>query len=143
MTGQTDLNFLLAGMDPLLRPEDYVFCTMPDALYGDMSHLSPLACFQEAEGLTLILEKQKAEASGLSYTGVFRCITLRVHSSLTAVGLTAAVSTALAKREISANIVAAFFHDHIFVPEAQASTAMSVLRHLSLQEAKGFEGHSV
>ena len=87
--------------------------------------------FREPEGLTLILEKQVARHAGLDFEGVFRLITLMVHSSLEAVGLTAAVSTQLAKRGIAANVVAAFYHDHLFVPADKASLAMDALRELS------------
>lgn len=90
-----------------------------------------LAVFREVEGLTLILPRAEAERAGYTFDGVFCCITLAVESSLHAVGLTAAVAGALAREGIAANVVAAFHHDHVFVPVDQAATAMETLRHLS------------
>jgi hypothetical protein len=55
---------------------------------------------------------------------------LTVHSSLEAVGLTAAVSKALTEANISCNVVAAYYHDHIFVPVKDAKQAMRVLEKL-------------
>ena len=81
----------------------------------------------EQEGLTVIVEKQQAQRANLEFDGVFKLITLTVHSSLDAVGLTAAVSTKLAKHGISANVVAAFYHDHIFVQTEKAEHAMTAL----------------
>ena len=60
-----------------------------------------------------------------------RQITLKVHSSLEAIGLTAAMSRALMEAGISANVVAAYYHDHIFVPAADAERAVEALRQLS------------
>ena len=51
----------------------------------------------------------------------FAWITLGVESPLTAVGLTAAVSTALAEAGIACNVVAAMRHDHVFVPFDRAA----------------------
>ena len=62
----------------------------------------------------------------------FRCITLRVHSSLHAVGLTAAVSAELARHAVSANVVAGYFHDHVLVPSDRAEEALKHLENLSL-----------
>jgi uncharacterized protein len=58
-------------------------------------------------------------------------ITLTIHSSLAAVGLTAAVSKALAAEGVPANIVAAAYHDHIFVPWDHRADALAILRSLS------------
>ncbi|MGO2019037.1 MAG: ACT domain-containing protein [Psychrobacter sp.] len=85
----------------------------------------------ETEGLTLVLTKDKADEAGLNYEGVFRQITLTVHSSLEAVGLTAAVSTKLTSKDISANVIAAYYHDHIFVSNDKAEQALSALKELS------------
>ena len=79
----------------------------------------------------MILDQQEAEDANLDYRGVFYCITLNVHSSLEAVGLTAAIATRLAQHNISANVVAGFFHDHIFVPENDAEQALTALQTVS------------
>lgn len=126
MTAITDLDLLLRDMRPDLRLGEYVYCTMPDEGAGWLS-LSPLGFFREDEGLTLILERTVADKAGLAYGPVMRCITLTVHSALEAVGLTAAVAAALTRHGISANVVAAYHHDHIFVPVKDAERALDAL----------------
>ncbi len=74
-----------------------------------------------------MLEKSVALDAGLVFEGAFKQITLTVHSSLDAVGLTAAVSTKLASKGISANVIAAFYHDHIFIPSEKAHQALDAL----------------
>ena len=106
---------------------DFVFCTIQDAKYGDFAELSPIASFREAEGLTLLIAKENADTAGLSYESIYKGITLKVHSSLEAVGLTAAVSSKLAEKGISVNVIAAFYHDHIFVHKERAEKAMEAL----------------
>ncbi|MBM9521026.1 ACT domain-containing protein [Desulforhopalus vacuolatus] len=118
---------LLASMKPIILDEEYVFCTINGAKYGDYSELSPLASYLEFEGLTLLLTKDNAEKANLKYEGVFKGITLTVHSSLEAVGLTAAISSKLAEKGISANVIAAYYHDHIFVQTEKAEMAMEAL----------------
>lgn len=118
-------------MQPVLGDSEYVFATLKQDSSVSLSGLAPLGTFQEKEGLTVIVPKTNADFSGLGYEGVFRRITLNVHSSLDAVGLTAAVSTALTHQNISANVVAAYYHDHIFVPVAKASQALSCLQQLA------------
>ncbi|UTV30004.1 ACT domain-containing protein [Photobacterium atrarenae] len=133
MTGMTDLNQLLRHMQPRLRDGEYVFCTttaLDDAL---LVQLKPLATFREDEGLTLILERNLAREHGFEAGSVFRAITLTVHSSLEAVGLTAAVAGKLAEKGISANVVAAYYHDHIFVQAEKAQLALDALAELSAQ----------
>lgn len=136
MAGERDLDKLLASLSPRLVDDDFVFCTIEGAAYGDFADLSPLASFSEDDGLTLVLTKQKADRAGLKYESLFRCITLDLHSSLAAVGLTAAVSRRLADRGISANIIAAYHHDHVFVPAEKAGDALSVLNEFSRRHAE-------
>jgi hypothetical protein len=62
-----------------------------------------------------------------------RRITLTVFSSLEGIGLTAAVSDALTRDGIPCNMVAAYHHDHVFVPSDKAERAMAVL--IDLQAA--------
>lgn len=116
-------------MQPELMPGEFVFCTVQSRLL-EFAELEPLASFVESEGLTLVLSKTAAEAAGLEFQGVFRQITLQVHSSLEAVGLTAAVSRALTEVNVSANVIAAYHHDHIFVPAHHADLALTTLKAL-------------
>ena len=132
MAGETDLSKMLATLQPHLRDEEYVFCTMGNGRYGDHPELEPIASFLETEGLTLVIPKSRADEQGMAYEGVFRCITLSVHSSLAAVGLTAVVATQLAAHHISANVIAAYYHDHIFVPAPHADAALAALHALGL-----------
>ncbi|MDB9999098.1 ACT domain-containing protein [Porticoccaceae bacterium] len=131
MSGETDLKAILQSLSPIMLDETYVFCTVVGARYGDYAETAPIASYQENEGLTLVLTQERADASGLSYEGLFRCISLQVHSSLESVGLTAVVAGKLAAYEISANIIAGYYHDHVFVPQAQASEAFGLLRDLN------------
>ncbi|MGR5095650.1 ACT domain-containing protein [Vibrio maritimus] len=126
MSGITDLDQLLASMEPRLVDGEFVFCTCKGSL-SEYMQLDIMGSFKEREGLTLILPQTQAGQAGLEYEGVFRMITLNVHSSLEAVGLTAAVSNKLSKRGISANVVAAYYHDHIFVQSAKADEALAAL----------------
>ena len=131
MPGETDLKAILQSLSPIMLDDTYVFCTVVGASYGDYAETAPIASYQENEGLTLVLTQERADASGLSYEGLFRCISLQVHSSLESVGLTAVVAGKLAAYEISANIIAGYYHDHVFVPQAQASEAFGLLRDLN------------
>ncbi|MDX1733495.1 MAG: ACT domain-containing protein [Halioglobus sp.] len=128
--GERDLAVLLAGLSPQLLGQEYVFCTVADGAPGDYLQLDPLATFREQEGLTLVLERGIAAGAGFPVDAPMSCITLQVHSSLAAVGLTAAVSGALAQAGISANVVAAWYHDHVFVPAGRAQEALDCLRNL-------------
>ena len=130
MNGIKDLDQLLERLDPKLSVEEYVFCSFKSAEYGDHRELNPIGTFQEDEGLTLVIGKEMAVQNGLDFSSVYRRITLQVHSSLDAVGLTASVATRLSESGISANVVAAYYHDHIFVPSAQADSAMAALQEL-------------
>lgn len=131
MSGITELNELLQSMYPKLLEPEFVFCTVSGHL-NDYISLNPIATFVEPEGVTLVLEKAKAQQAGLLFENSFRQITLTVHSSLEAVGLTAAVSTKLASKGISANVIAAFYHDHIFVQSSKAEAALSALQEFSV-----------
>lgn len=132
MSGETNLNKLIATMQPSLAEHCYVFGTIASGELAEVIKYDPISIFQEQEGLTVILTKEKAEALQMPYSGVFKCITLNVHSSLDAVGLTAAVASQLTHYNISANVVAAYYHDHIFVSVKDADTALMALKELAL-----------
>ena len=134
MNAETDLDTLIRNLKPRTLPATYVFCSLADADYGALSRTSPLASFAEAEGLTLVLTRESADQESLAYQGTFRCISLQVHSSLEAVGLTAAVTGELAAHDISANVIAGYHHDHIFVPSRQAESALRLLENVSSRQ---------
>lgn len=128
MPGETNLAKLLATLEPHLNEGDYVYCTIPDASHIDLT--DAILYFRETEGLTLILPKEKADALHLTYEYIAAWITLSVHSSLEAVGLTAAFSKALTGAGISCNVIAGYYHDHIFVAKPDAQRSMAVLKSL-------------
>lgn len=130
MSGITDLDELLRSMNPKLIESEFVFCTVSGIL-TDYVELNPVATFIESEGVTLVLKKSVAEKAGLSFDGTYNQITLTVHSSLEAVGLTAAVASKLASKGISANVIAAYYHDHVFVQTSKAEAAVSALKEFS------------
>ena len=129
MDAESDLDVLLRGMDAELRQGRYVFCTVPGGSIPDQ--VEALATVLEPEGLSLVTTQEEADGAGLPYDYVAGWITLRVHSSLHAVGLTAAVSTALAVAGISCNVVAGYHHDHLLVPLDRAEEALTELRRLA------------
>jgi hypothetical protein len=129
MTGEKDLNKLLKTMKPKLNAGDYVFCTVSNINSVNINEV--ILTFKEQEGTTIIIKKELADSLNFKYSLVFSWITLAVHSSLEAVGLTAAFSSALSEQGISCNVVAAFFHDHIFVDKKDAEKAMEVLKRFS------------
>ncbi|MBN8950389.1 MULTISPECIES: ACT domain-containing protein [unclassified Rhizobium] len=135
MPGITDLQQLLSGMKPSLAEGEFVYCSVPASMLADHIHLRPLGFFREKEGVTLILPLETAREAGFPAAPTMRMITLEVHSSLEAVGLTAAFATALGNEGISANVVAAYHHDHIFVPAADAGRAMAALQALSAAQS--------
>ncbi|MEZ8735948.1 MULTISPECIES: ACT domain-containing protein [unclassified Vibrio] len=130
MAAITDLDLLLKSMSPELIDGSYVFCTVGGGL-ADYVQLNPISTFREKEGLTLVLKEEVATKAQLNFDGVFSLITLSVHSSLEAVGLTAAFATKLGSYGISANVVAGYYHDHIFVQKDKAEAAMSALKEFS------------
>lgn len=127
---------MISSMSPVLLPDRYVFASLP-LDRTDISLLrNALATYREDEGMSLILRTDAARQAGLSVDQPMRCITLKVYSSLEGVGLTAAVSRVLAENGIACNMVAAFHHDHAFVPEEYAERAVELLETLQSEAAK-------
>ena len=129
MKGENDLKTLLRTMKPKHNIGDYVFCVVEDLKGIDIDDI--ILFFKEQEGNTIIIKKELADNLKLDYSFVSGWITLTVHSSLEAVGLTAAFSKALFEAGISCNVVAAFYHDHIFVPKEDTEKAIDVLNRFS------------
>ncbi|MAA64071.1 MAG: hypothetical protein CL581_04725 [Alteromonadaceae bacterium] len=125
------LQDLIKQLSPRLDSNSYVYCTVANARYGELEKLKPIVSIAELEGLTLVIPREQAESEGLDYYRVFRRITLEGHSSLEALGLTSVVTSLLAERGITTNVIAGFYHDHMFVPDDRADEAMDALKELA------------
>lgn len=130
MSGETNLATLLQNMQPSLDQRQFVFCCI-DALRYEQLKVTPIGIFREAEGITIILDKHYADRESLPYSNIWALITLTVHSSLTAVGFLAAITNKLAAAGISVNPVAAYYHDHLFVPWTDRERAIDLLSEFS------------
>jgi hypothetical protein len=124
----SDLDTLLARLQPALASGRYAFVAVPEGVAIDP--VAVLASVREPEGLSVVMPEAQALALGLPVAFTAAWITLSVHSDLAAVGLTAAVATALARAGISCNVIAGVYHDHLLVPVAQAARAMAALQAL-------------
>ena len=133
--GESDLLTLIAHMSPSLDDQIWAFVSV-DEVSSEYVAKHALATCREIEGTTLVVPWEIAEDFDVCSEPMAR-ITLNIHSSLEAVGLTAAVSQALASEAISANVVAGFYHDHIFVPRTAGARAVACLTLLSTA-AEGF-----
>ena len=127
--GETALAKLIANMEPVLNEGDYVFASVLNT--ASIPREITICEIKEKEGVTVIVSKKDAEALGLSYGYIAAWITLNIHSSLEAVGLTAAFASELGKNNISCNVVAGYYHDHIFVDTKDKEKALRVLKAMS------------
>ncbi len=135
MGGETDLGRMLESLAPVLSPETFVYCTVAWSRAQALG-FQPACLIDEEEGVTVVCTMEQAEGAGLDFVFPCRRITLTVNSSLEAVGLTAAIAAKLSEAGISANVVAAYYHDQVFVPEARAEEAMAVLSRMGGGEAE-------
>lgn len=124
MSGERDLARLLAGLAPTVRPVPYVIVeTDADVPAG--------AVIVEEEATTKIVEQSVADAHNLAYSYIAAWITCTIESDLEAVGMTAAISRALADIGISCNVLAGSRHDHLLVPWHRRDDAVAVLSGLA------------
>ena len=130
MSGEKNLAALLQTMRPELNTGEFVFCSLPDPAGIDAADI--ICSFREKEGITIIVNRQVADRLHFTYSFVASWITLSVHSSLEAIGLTAAFAAALTNAGIACNVVAGYYHDHIFVPVNDTIKAMETLGKLSV-----------
>jgi uncharacterized protein len=127
----SNLPELLRSMEPVLNEGVYVFASVPFTF--NASSLEPIATVREQEGLTVIVEEGRARAAKLKVLCRAVWITLKVHSDLEAVGLTAAFASVTSQANISCNVIAGAFHDHIFVPVDSGEKALTALHELQLR----------
>lgn len=129
MSGETNLTTLIRNMSPVLQTGEFVFSTVKNT--DHIPREDSIGEFKEPEGVTIIIDRKKAEHLNLSYEYIASWITLEIHSSLDAVGLTAIFSAELAKHKISCNVIAGYYHDHIFVDKKDENKVITVLKKLS------------
>lgn len=125
MTGATDLQQLLSEMRVSIREPTY--CLVSLASPSSELRDSAAAVIVEQEAVTLVITTEEAEANGLPYEFPAAWLTLDVHSSLHAVGLTAAVARMLTDEGIPCNVLAGFYHDHLLVPAGKGHQVKAVL----------------
>jgi hypothetical protein len=130
--GETDLHVILKNLKLSVHEGEYVFCCLPDLLTVDIDMKEVKSMIREKEGVSVVVAQSYADALQLRYDFVASWITIDVHSSLSAVGLTAAISKALTHHSISCNVVAGFYHDHLFVSRTDCDRAVSILHSLTL-----------
>jgi hypothetical protein len=122
-----ELAELLRCMAPELAEDPYGF----GLVQGNGWVPGAFAMVAEAEGMTVVATEAVLQAAKISHQPGWARISLKVHSDLQAVGLTAAVSAALTRQGISANVIAGYHHDHIFVQWSQRQDAMAALEEVS------------
>jgi hypothetical protein len=122
---------MISGMSPRLDPDTYLFCTSGNAAIIEHGKKLALSWFDETEGTSFIIRQAHAQTVEMEVSTAMSRIELQVFSSLDGIGLTAAVASALAAHSIACNMVAAFHHDHVFVPADRAEEAMAILRNLA------------
>jgi len=122
-----DLASQLAQLSPRLNVGEFVFITHKEHI---PANVRPLAYFHEWEGESVVLRAEQAEIIGIKFGVTYAWITLDVLSALESVGLTAAVTGALAQAGIPCNVIAAFHHDHLFVPFTDRDRALKLLKDL-------------
>ena len=132
-TPLSDLAVLLASLQPELHPGAWAWCALPTG--APLGDVAAVASVQEAEGLTVVVAQDDALARGWNVVFLSAWITLRVHSDLASVGMTAAFARVLGDAGIACNVIAGAYHDHLFVPTDRAADAMAALHALQARSA--------
>ncbi|NNE11770.1 MAG: ACT domain-containing protein [Ilumatobacter sp.] len=127
MAGETDLGRMLATLDVTRRDGTFAFVVSDEPELVARAQ----ATVEEAEGRTLVVPVADAISAGHEPDFEAAWLTLTLWSSLSAVGLTAAFSRALADADIPCNVIAGYHHDHLLVPVDRADDAVAALRGLS------------
>lgn len=122
MSGEKDLGKLVSGLTVFRHDGVWEFVS------GTQAELAGAVMqFKEREGWTHIVPANRTAAAAER----FCWLELAVHSDLNAVGFLAVIARTLADEAIPCNAVAAFYHDHIFVPEAMADKAIAAIENLA------------
>ncbi len=126
--GETDLQRLLGGLAPELAER-------PRAIRSQAADVAvpaeAIMSFRENEGITTIVAVDEHAVDASADEPLWAQITLRIHSSLEAVGMMAAIAAALTARDIPCNAVSAYYHDHLFVPWQRRDDTLAALQALT------------
>lgn len=125
MSGETDLGKILEGLTVRRRDGVFVFVTIPPG--APLPDLPLSAMVSEVQGTTVVVNRDLALTADLDYEFEAAWLTIDTHTSLSAVGLTASVATALAMRSIPVNVIAGYHHDHLLVPADMAEDAIAAI----------------
>jgi hypothetical protein len=128
MPGQTNLSEVLRSLQVSCDDIEYGFASVREEQINIDDKI--LGLFKESEGLTVIAPKEYFESKSIQYEGPYAKLTIEVHTSLELVGLTAVLAKKLAENKISANVIAGYFHDHIFVQYAVRQKAIKAINDL-------------
>jgi uncharacterized protein len=137
LPGSQDLQHLLGSITPVLSPTRYTYCTVPRDEGDPAMGSHAVATFMEVEGKTMVVEFEAAVSAGLEAVGEWAMLTMKVHSSLEAVGFIASIASTLAEQRISANVMSGFFHDHVFVQWSRRHDAIAALEALVVRYRSG------
>ena len=132
-TGETNLASMLESISVKVRPDTYVVVSLPLGAEIPVVGRQVGAVILEDEGPTVVTTLSHAAHKGWDHNFVASWLTIEVHSSLEAVGLTAAFSRQLGRAGIPCNVIAGFFHDHILVPVDKTDAAVEVIEALARQ----------
>jgi len=127
VSGETNLGKILGSLRVQRRAEPVTVVTTRAPV-----DLGPgiEALIAEGEGTTVVVSLAEAERRDWPIDFTAAWLTVDVHSSLDAVGLTAALSAVLSDRGIACNVLAGYYHDHLLVPLERAEEAIEALEAL-------------
>jgi len=129
-TAITNIEELLKGMSPKLYSQRYAFASVSAGIAENLA-VKPIMTFVEEEAVTLVLLEDDAVSAEIAHEFICQKITLQVHSALEAVGFMAAISQKLLEAGVPCNVVAGYYHDHLFIPVDKVETAMNALTELA------------
>ena len=125
MAGEMDLERMLAELRVSRR--DGTYCMVSLVAPDPDLRASAAAIVKEHEAISLVITTEEADERRIPYDFAAAWLTLEVHSSLHAVGLTAAVARMLADQGVPCNVLAGFYHDHLLVPAEDAERVAAIL----------------
>lgn len=139
-TREVSLQDILQNLDPVMAPETYVYVGVSNQSLLKVLGFDPVAFFKEPDGITLILKKEDADNNFLNYQTEYCHIILNAPFAMRCVGLTAIVSSALAKAGISIIPILSAYKRSLLVEKEDAHTALEILNAMQ-KKVQGLGAH--